>query len=165
LTTMTITSTAPPIRSKRVRKALKLNSKQFKRLFGVTKNLFDRMLNILQVAFIELRKRGGKQPTRMRVEDKLLLTLQYWREYRTMEHLAYEYETVKSYICTSIEWVENTLIRDDLFHLPGKKALIAGEHKPKAIAIDVTESPIERPKKSKKSGIPVRKNNIRYRHS
>ena len=154
-----------PIESERVQKALTLPNESFKRLFGVQKETFYKMLEILQKAHIELRKRGGKNPTCLKVEDKLLLTLQYLREYRTMEHLAYEYGTVKSYVCTSMVWVENTLIRDGTFRLPGKKALIAGEHKPKRIAIDVTESPIERPKKNKKNTTLARKSNTPYRHN
>jgi len=156
-----MTATTPIITSDRVQKALTLPDEQFKRLFGVKQETFYRMLEILQEAFSEQRKRGGKPPQCLKVEDKLLLTLQYWREYRTMEHLAYEYGTVKSYIHKSMVWVEDTLIRDGTFRLPGKNALIAGEHKPRTVLIDVTESPIERPKKNSENTIPARKNDIR----
>jgi len=118
------------------------------------------MLEILQASFEKLHKKGGKPPTRLQVEDKLLLTLQYWRTYCTMEYLAYEYDTVVSYIHRSMVWVEDTLIREGTFRLPGKNALIAGEHTPKAIAIDVTESPIERPKKNNENTILVRRSVI-----
>jgi len=135
------------IKSERVQKALELSNTKFKRLFGVKKETFDRMLEILQVAFVELHKQGGKPLTKLQVEDKLLLTLQYWREYRSMEHLAYEYGVVKSAVHGAMVWVENTLIREGTFRLPGKKALINGENKPETVLVDVTESPIERPKK------------------
>jgi len=108
------------------------------------------MLEILHQAFDELHKQGGKPLTKLQVEDKLLLTLQYWREYRTMEHLAYEYGVAKSAVHSAMVWVENTLVRDGTFRLPGKNCLIAGENKPQTILIDVTESPIERPKKTAK---------------
>jgi hypothetical protein len=153
-------SSIPLIKSERVRKALTLTDKQFKRLFGVQKNTFYRMQTILQTQWVKQHKRGGKHLQRLQVEDKLLLSLQYWREYRTMEHLAYEYGTVKSYIHKSMVWVENTLIRDGTFSLPGKNALIAGENKPRTILIDVTESPIERPKKNSGNTIPARKSGI-----
>jgi hypothetical protein len=39
--------------------------------------------------------------------------------------------------------------------LPGKKVLLSGEQKPQVIAIDVTEHPIERPKKNRRSTIPA----------
>ena len=118
------------------------------------------MLESLQAAFDQQHQRGGKPPTKLRVEDRLLITLQYWRTYITMEHLAYEYNTVVSNIHKVIEWVEDTLIRDGSFHLPGKKTLIAEDQKLRTIAIDVTESPIERPKKSRKSTIPARQSAI-----
>jgi len=158
---MTETSTTTPVQSERVQKALALADEPFKRLFGVQKGTFYRMLEILQTERNKQHKRGGKPSERLQVEDKLLLTLQYWREYRTMEHLAYEYNTVKSYIHKSMVWVENTLIREGTFSLPGKNSLISGENKPRTILIDVTESPIERPKKNSENTIPARKNGIR----
>ena len=118
------------------------------------------MLEVLHTAHEKLHKNGGKPNTKLHVENKLLLALQYWREYRTMEHLAYEYDTVKSYVHQSIEWVENTLIHSGLFCLPGKKALMTEVQKPKAITVDVTESPIERPKKIRRSTIPARRSVI-----
>ncbi len=75
------------ITSERVLKALKLPNKPFRRLFGVKKNTFYRMLAILHQAFEDLHRRGGKPLTKLQIEDKLLLTLQYWREYRTMNTL------------------------------------------------------------------------------
>jgi hypothetical protein len=77
-----------------------------------------------------------------------------------MEHFAYEYNTVKSYIHKVIEWVENTLIQDGTYHLPGKNILTDEEHAPRVIAIDVTEHPIERPKKIRNRTILASKNAI-----
>jgi hypothetical protein len=148
------------ITSERVQKALATSNTQFKRLFGVKIATFRQMLEILYTAHEKLHKKGGKPNTKLQVEDKLLLTLQYWREYRTLEHLAFDYDTVKSYVHKSIVWVENTLIRSGTFRLPGKKVLIAEGQKPKTVAVDVTESPIERPKKSRRSTIPVRRSVI-----
>jgi hypothetical protein len=148
------------IQSERVQKALNISHQKFKQLFGVKRETFFQMLEILQQAFERLHRCGGKPPTKLRVEDRLLLTLQYWREYRTMEHLAYEYDTVVSNIHGAIEWVENTLIQEGTFRLPGKKALLAEDQKPRAIAIDVTEHPIERPKKNRKNTIPARRSDI-----
>jgi len=47
--------------------------------------------------------------------------------------------------------------RSRVFKLPGKKKLIDGDRKLKTIVIDVTESPIERPKKSRKSSTQARR--------
>jgi hypothetical protein len=148
------------IQSERVLKALTLSNGKFKRLFGYQKATFWRMLETLQEAYETLHKLGGKPSKKMLVEDRLLVTLQYWREYRTMEHLAYDYDTVKSYIHKVIVWVEDILIQDGSFRLPGKKTLLGGQDKPRVIAIDVTEHPIERPKKSRKSTTRARESAI-----
>jgi hypothetical protein len=82
-------STAMLIPSEHIQKALFISNRQFKRLFGVKRQTFNQMLEILQAAFDTQHQRGGEPPTKLRVEDRLLLTLQYWRTYITMEHLAY----------------------------------------------------------------------------
>jgi hypothetical protein len=148
------------IQSARVQKALTLSNRKFKQLFGIKRETFYNMLEVLEPAYEQLHKLGGKPATKLRVEDRLLVTLQYWREYRTLEHLAYEYNTVVSNVHKAIEWVENTLIADGRYHLPGKKVLMDDEKKPRAVAIDVTEHPIERPKKNRRSTILARRSVI-----
>jgi hypothetical protein len=148
------------IQSARVQKALSLSNRKFKQLFGVQRQTFYNMLDILEPAYEKLHQRGGKPPTKLLLEDRLLLTLQYWREYRTMEHLAYEYNTVVSNIHKAIEWVENTLIQDGTYRLQGKKILLDKQHAPRVVAIDVTEHSIERPQKNRKSTIPARRSVI-----
>ena len=66
----------------RVEKALKLTKKRFKQIIGTTKPVFQTMLEVLQEAFEKLHEFGGK-PVDLTVGDKLLITLQYHREYRT----------------------------------------------------------------------------------
>jgi hypothetical protein len=85
--------------SPEVTKALKQSDRQFKKFLGVTKPTFFQLLSILRVADAE-RHKFGRRPSRIFLETKLLWTLPYWREYRTMEHLAYEYNTVVSHIFT-----------------------------------------------------------------
>ena len=58
-----------------------LKEKEFKRLCGVKPKLFDEMGDILKQELPKQRQRGG-QP-KLTVEDRLLISLQYWREYRT----------------------------------------------------------------------------------
>ena len=52
--------------------------------------------------------------------------------------------------CT-IKWVEETLVRHPDFALPGRKALLKSDIEYEIIMIDATESPCERPKKSKEN--------------
>ena len=136
------------------------NDATFKELFGVKKEIFKQMLDVLTDAREKRRRKGGPRP-KLSVGDQLLLTLQYWREYRTMAHLAYDYEIAKSTVSDTIALVENTLIQTEMFHLPGKKALLDRENSGRTLAVDVTESPIERPKKNKKTGIRERKSSTR----
>jgi hypothetical protein len=47
-----------------------------------------------------------------------------------------------------VRHVENTLIRSGRFSLPGKKALREPDSVLEVVVVDVTESPVERPKKT-----------------
>jgi predicted DNA-binding protein YlxM (UPF0122 family) len=131
----------------------------FKRLYGVKPETFEKMKTILQAAFDQLHKQGGKPP-KLTVENKLYVTLKYLREYRTMESIGADYGVGKSAVCESIQWVEDVLSKDKTFLLPEKKVLKKETASIEYIVVDVTESPINRPKKTKKSGIQARKSAI-----
>jgi len=128
----------------------------FKRMFGVKIKTFNKMMGILEKEYGRMRKKGGSPP-KMSVEDKLYATLKYLREYRTMEHIGGDYGVSKSTICESIRWVENTLRQDGTFELPGKKVLKKASGAIGFVVIDVTESPINRPKKTRKSIIRAKR--------
>jgi hypothetical protein len=96
-----------------------------------------------------LHEKGGKPP-KLTVEDKLCITLKYLREYRTMDSIAAEYGVCKGTVCLSIQWVEDTLVEDGTFALPGKKVLKRKSVSIQYVVVDVTESPINRPKKNQK---------------
>jgi hypothetical protein len=53
--------------------------------------------------------------------------------------------------------VEEVLIKDGTFSLPGKKALLESNIEYEVIQINATESPVERPKRGRKNGIQARK--------
>ena len=67
------------------------NDKLFKELFGVKKEVFLQMRDVLIAAYEQRRHRGGRR-TKLTPGDQLLLTLQYWREYRTMAHRKHQCE-------------------------------------------------------------------------
>ena len=136
----------------------KLKAGDYQRLFGVKKETFDKMMEVLEKAYIEKHKKGGKPP-KLTILDKLIITLQYYREYRTMEHIAFDYGVYKSTVCDAIHWVEEVLVKGEAFHLPSKTK-IAEDESIKNVAVDVTEVEIERPKKNKKNIIQERKNGI-----
>jgi hypothetical protein len=100
---------------------------------------------MLQVVETGLRDFG--RPTKLSRADQLLMTLMYWREYRTEFHIGLTYGVSESTVCRTIKKVENALIRLKQFHLPGKKALQPSDTVIEIVLVDATEQPIERPKK------------------
>lgn len=123
---------------------LKLNEVQFRRSTGVKRPTFNKMLEILECAYQEKKSSGGR-PSKLRVVEMLLMTLEYLREYRTYFQIGINYGVSESSAYKHIIWVENTLIKSNEFRLPGKRALYGSDIE--ITLIDVTESPIQRPKK------------------
>ncbi len=132
---------------------------QFQRITGVKRVTFQKMVEILQEAYAKKHRRRGRTP-KLSIEDLLLATLEYLREYRTYAHIAASYGIAESNIYRGIMWVENTLIHDGTFSLPGCKAPLKRDMEYEVILVDATESPIERPQKSKDGTIPGRKSVI-----
>ena len=120
----------------------------FRRLTGVRKSTFDHMVQILEHAEVAKKKIGGK-PNKLSMADRLLMTLEYLREYRTYFHIASSYGISESSCYRNIRWIEDTLVKHPDFALPGRKALLKSDMEYETIMIDATESPCERPKKSK----------------
>ena len=139
--------------------AQQLNAVQFRRLTGVKPCVFEQMAAVVREAHAAKKARGGR-PNKISVENMLMLTLEYYREYRTYFHIATSYGISESYVCKVVRWVEETLIRSGKLSLPGKKAL-ASSDVAEAVLIDATESPIERPQKNKGTTIPGRRNATR----
>lgn len=133
-------------------KANQLSDKDFKEIIGVEKATFDAMVKILKEAYEQKPKkyRGGRKK-KLTIENQLILTLKYLRHYTTQKVLSFEFEVGEATVCDTIRWVEDTLIKDGTFSLPGKKTLLEDESI-EAILVDVTECPIERPQKNKGNG-------------
>jgi hypothetical protein len=85
---------------------------------------------------------------KLSVEDHLLVALEYWREYRTQFHLAQSWGIHEASVCRIVRKVEDHLIRSGGFSFPGKRQLIQSEQPWDVVVIDVSETPIERPKKT-----------------
>lgn len=122
-----------------------LTNEQFKRRFGVPKDTFKLMVSTLKPHWRAVAKPGAKP--KLDLEDRVLVALEYWREYRTYFHIGSSWGVSESTVCRIVHWVEDTLIRSRRFHLPGKKQLLQGFDKPAVVVLDVTEIPIERPKR------------------
>jgi len=141
----------------RYEKAMKLNDADFKQLIGVEKATYAAMVGVLKYAYAEKHKHRGRN-SKLSIEDQLLLSLKYLRQYVTQKELAFEFEVGEATAHDIIVWVENTLVKSGKFSLPDKKALLAGDSEIEVILVDVTESPIERPEKNRVSGTPGKRN-------
>lgn len=128
-------------------------------LFGVHKATFDAMLAILEIAYEEMRKKGGRK-RKLSVLDMLIIFLGYYHDYRTMENIAFDYGVHKQRISEAVEWVEQTLIKDGTYSLPSKRELQKSDTEIVIAIVDVTEQETERPEKNRKNLIPASKNVI-----
>jgi hypothetical protein len=131
---------------------------KYKEIFGVEKYIFDRLLRLLEVADTFQRKSTAGRKPQISVLDKLVITLQYWREYRTYRHIAFDYGVGKSTIGDAVIWVENTVIKSGLCNLKSARELRENPSKIKMAIVDVTEQEIERPKKAQKNWYSGKKN-------
>ena len=121
----------------------KLNDEDFKRLTGVQRSTFVKMLEVVEQGIRDF----GRPPELSRA-DQLLMTLMYWREYRTEFHIGVTYGVSESTVCRTIQKIEDVLIKSGQFRLPGKKVLKESDSVIEVVIVDVSEQPIERPKKS-----------------
>ena len=130
--------------------ARKLSEAQFKRIIGVTKATYAEMVSVLEEEYAKKHKRRGRH-SNLSVELQLLMALEYLRQYTTFAELGFNYGVCESTAQNYVVWVEDTLVKCRKFALPGKKALLE-DAELEVVLVDVTESPIERPKKNSKSG-------------
>ena len=135
-------------------------SAEFQRLTGVDPVVFERMVKCLQE---QIRVFG--RPCKLSLEDRLLLTLMYWREYRTMAAVALTYEVSEPTVHRTINRVEKALLACGEWSLPGKKALQEAEMEYQVVIIDATETPVERPKKNSVKATVARKSATRVKPS
>ena len=125
-----------------------LSLKDFKRHFGVKCSTFEKMVEALQPVWRSTPKRGVKP--KLGLSDRVLVALEYWREYRTYFHIGNSWGVSESTVCRIVHWVEEELMRSGCFRIPGKKQLVRGFGRPDVTVIDVTETPIERPQQGQK---------------
>ena len=138
-----------------------LKAKVFKRLVGVPPELFGKMADHIRAEQGISRHAfpGGKRGVRpkLSVEDELLMMLMYYREYRTFAHIGATFGTSESQAWKIITRTEKQLAASGLFALPGKKKLVMADRQWKILLVDVSEHPVERPKKSNGAIIRARR--------
>lgn len=136
-----------------------LSAANFKRYCGVERKTFDKMCVVVRQKSSAQQLVAGRPP-KLPIADQVLLTLEYWREYRTMFHLATNWGISESSVSRIITGVEDILTDSQEFALPGK-----GDEdlspEIEVVVVDVVETEVERPKKNKSGIIRARKSDLR----
>jgi len=70
------------------------SEENFRRITGIKRNTFKKMVEILEEAEEQRRAEGCPKPN-LTVENMLLVGLEYWREYRTYAHIAVDFDLYK----------------------------------------------------------------------
>ena len=128
----------------RYQKLNRFSDSEFKRLVGVPRPVFTEMVEVLEKAE-SLKKKSGR-PHTLDIEDQLLLTLNYLRNYNTQLELAAHYHIAESNVNRTIKKIEDALMKSRLFTLPKRSITTADEHF-NWVIIDATECSIEQTKK------------------
>ena len=64
--------------------------------FGVKVDTFFTILEELEKAYTERHRKGGRPLNKLSILDKLVITLTYYREWCTMQHLLFEENFTRS---------------------------------------------------------------------
>jgi Helix-turn-helix of DDE superfamily endonuclease len=139
----------------------KLDEKKFRHYTGIYRAVYEKMLEQVRAAKAQARKHPTKgTPNMLSIEDQLLVTVMFWREYRDQQHLAVDFGVHQSTISRAIHETETILIQSRHFSLPGRKSLRTLSPQYEVVIVDVTETPVERPKKNKNESIAAKRNVI-----
>lgn len=118
----------------------KFSDAEFKRATGVKREVFEFQVAILEDAYKEEHKKGGR-PRKLSMEDTLLLMYAYLRDYTTYLKLGLYFHLDESNSYRDSKWAESVLseyMTEDFD--------ISKLDKDKEYLIDVTECAVERPK-------------------
>lgn len=99
-------------------------------------------------------------PPKLSLADQLLMSLSYWREYRTLFHVGLSYGVSEPSASRIIRAVEDQLIQSGLFSL--SKKLPQGQGIDwEVVLVDATDIEIERPQKNRAATTAVNTKHIR----
>ena len=132
---------------KKYNKLINLSHSNFKRNSGVSKHVFEMLFLVVSDA-LKLKKKSGR-PNKVSVADRILMLLEYYREYRTFFHIGLDYGLNETNVQRNIEQTEKILLQSGYFRLQGKR-ILATDVEINEVRVDVTECPAQRPKKKSK---------------
>ncbi|MCC5647562.1 transposase family protein [Nostoc sp. CHAB 5824] len=95
------------------------------------------------------KQKAGWQ-AKLSLEDQLLMTLEYWKQYCTYFHIGQSWGVNESTAYRIIQKMEDPLTKSRAFTLPGEKKLATSNYQLEVLMVNFIESSIERLKKTKK---------------
>lgn len=126
----------------------RLSKQKFKRRTGMGRQTYYVIVN--EVKEQEKNKKKPGRTCKLTVEEQVLMTIEYWREYRPYFQIGVDWGVSESMVCRTVHKVENILIKSGKLALPGQKELRKLSDPEMILVMDVMESPIERPTKGQK---------------
>jgi hypothetical protein len=129
----------------------KQNRDNFVRTVGLPREKFRALVEQIRAAFQvqkdhnPLKKRGLK--SKLSLENQVLLTLLYLRDYPTFIQLGLQFGISESYAHKIYHKISALLVR--ILHVKSRQALF--ENPIGTLVVDVTEQPIERPQQGQKA--------------
>ena len=128
-------------------KLANLTNKKFKRLIGVKREDFNIMVEVVEDAYKERHKKGGR-PSNFKSREKVIVLLLYIKNYNAMEDYGIQFDLPKSVVCDYVHEVLEVLLLNKNFTLFGKKHTKFDSSEDRLL--DVTEIRILRPKYNQK---------------
>jgi hypothetical protein len=143
-------------------KLMKLENKElFQLLTGVTREVFEIMHETLKDEYVKKHAKGGN-PNGTPIGLKLVIALEYWREYRGLRQMAFDYNMPLTTLRDCIVWVEDVLSKAEKFNIPDLKEKFKHrkdeDSEIRVVIVDVEEQPIERPTENQKAHYSGKKN-------
>ena len=123
------------------------NDEQFRRIVGIKRTTFQAMVELVAEDYRQVHQRRGRR-SKLDPEAKVLITLDYLRNYGTFLELSFKYGVSETTARTIVERVENVLVRSGKFSLPNRNELRNAPERPMTFLIDATDTIIQRPKKN-----------------
>jgi hypothetical protein len=102
---------------------LNLKPHEFKRRLEVKIPTLKAMVNALYNFRLENHKDRRGRRTILTLEEQVLGSLEYWREYQTYFHIGTSRGVSESTICRIVTNIESTLMKTGKFRISGKKSI------------------------------------------
>ena len=96
--------------------AINLKPHVFQRLTGISLDLFDKI-----VVAVRQSRSGRGRPSKLSLEDQVLLAVLYWKDYPILQRLGLSYGIAESTASRMVISIEDSIVSSGAFKLQGKK--------------------------------------------